>query len=103
MTVLISIFTYMIGMFMFCVETIFNSRHENSDTFASEYGLLGMSARDRVVVILYFSFTSLSTVGLGDLHAISDIERISQSFVLLLGVATFSYIMNNFLIILNKS
>ena len=35
--------------------------------------------------------TSLSTVGFGDFHPISDLERILGSFMLLFGVMIFSY------------
>lgn len=51
---------------------------------------------------MYFSFTTLSTVGFGDYHPRSDPERIFCCFVLLFGVAIFSYIMGNFIEILNK-
>lgn len=45
---------------------------------------------------VYFSFTTLSTVGLGDYHPISDLERLIFTFILLSGVSLFSYIMGNF-------
>ena len=35
--------------------------------------------------------TSLSTVGLGDLHPVSDAERLIGGFMLLSGSAVFSY------------
>ena len=44
-------------------------------------------------VILYFTVTSLSTVGFGDYYPITDPERILCSFMLLFGVASFSYTM----------
>lgn len=49
----------------------------------------------------YYSFTSLSTVGFGDYHPRSNTERILCAFVLLFGVAIFSYIMGNFIEILD--
>ena len=51
---------------------------------------------------MYFAFTSLSTVGFGDLAPRSDIERMVGSFVLLFGVAIFSMIMANFMDILTN-
>ena len=39
--------------------------------------------------------TTLSTVGFGDFHPRSDIERIFGSFFLLFGVMLFSYFMGN--------
>ena len=49
-----------------------------------------------VLTNMYFSFTTLSTVGLGDYHPISDVERAIFTFILLSGVSLFSYIMGNF-------
>jgi len=51
----------------------------------------------------YYAFTSLSTVGFGDLHPRSDVERIFCSFMLMFGVAIFSYIMGIFIEVLEKS
>tara|TARA_B110001450_G_C17380459_1_gene383465 strand:- start:452 stop:586 length:135 start_codon:yes stop_codon:yes gene_type:complete len=41
----------------------------------------------------YFTFTSLSTVGFGDLNPRSNSERILTAVILLFGVAIFSYIL----------
>ena len=49
---------------------------------------------------MYFAFTTLSTVGFGDYHPKSEIERIITTFILLCGVACFSYIMGQFIEIL---
>ena len=46
---------------------------------------------------MYFAFTSLSTVGFGDYYPVSDLERLVGSFVLLAGVAMFSYILSDLL------
>lgn len=52
--------------------------------------------------MVYFAFTTLSTVGFGDYYPISDLERVIGAIMLLAGVAIFSYIMGNFIEILNK-
>lgn len=54
------------------------------------------------VVLSYFMFTSLSTVGFGDLHPRGDFERLACAFILLFGVAIFSYIMGIFIEILEQ-
>jgi len=46
-----------------------------------------------MVILMYFSFTSLTTVGFGDYNPRSNVERLFISFGLLFGVAIFSYIM----------
>ena len=53
-----------------------------------------------MLVAVYFSFTSLSTVGLGDYHPKSNPERACTAMLLLIGVAVFSYILGNFIEIL---
>lgn len=56
----------------------------------------------RLIRCWYFSITTLSTVGYGDLHPRSDIERVAASIILLIGVAVFSLIMSDFIEILNS-
>lgn len=51
---------------------------------------------------IYFVFTSLSTVGFGDFNPKSNIERIITVVMLLFGVSIFSYIMGNFLEMIQK-
>ena len=51
-------------------------------------------------MLIYYAFTSLSTVGFGDLAPRSDSERLFVAFMLLFGVAIFSYIMGVFIEIL---
>lgn len=56
-----------------------------------------ISAHKTALSSAYFAFTSLSTVGFGDLTPRSDIERAFGAFLLLIGVAIFSYIMGSFI------
>lgn len=48
----------------------------------------------------YYTFTTLSTVGLGDFHPRSNAERVLCAIILLVGSTMFSYIMGNFIDIL---
>ena len=73
-----------------------------ADTSQVYYGLKDKSPSELWIIALYFSFTSLSTVGFGDYHPRSNIERFVGAFVLLFGVAIFSFIMGNFIDILNN-
>lgn len=49
----------------------------------------------------YYAFTSLSTVGFGDIYPTNSAERCMVAFILLFGVAIFSYVMGNFIEILD--
>ena len=51
---------------------------------------------------MYYTFTSLSTVGFGDVAPKSNGERIFIAFFMLFGVACFSYIMGIFVEILDS-
>ena len=55
---------------------------------------------DSMVICVYFAFTTLATIGFGDYAPITSEERIICSFILLFGVAVFSFIMGNFIEIL---
>lgn len=55
-----------------------------------------------MIIAFYFAFTSLSTVGFGDFNPRGDLERLICAFVLLIGVAVFSYVMGNFIEILDQ-
>ena len=47
-------------------------------------------------MISYYALTTLSTVGYGDMYAISNLEMVSAVITMLGGVAFFSFIMGNF-------
>lgn len=72
----------------------------NTEYFLDYYELTDNGAFRNSIVGLYFGFTTLSTVGFGDYAPRSNIERASGAFVLLSGVAIFSYLMGNFIDIL---
>lgn len=52
---------------------------------------------ERAIAVTYFSFTSLSTVGFGDMHPRNDVERCLTAFILLFGVCIFSILLGNFI------
>ena len=56
-----------------------------------------------MLIIFYFSFTSLTTIGLGDYTPRSNAERIYIAFGLLFGVSIFSYIMGELVEMINHS
>jgi len=56
----------------------------------------------RGILLTDFAFTSLSTVGFGDIHPRSNAERIICAMILLFGVAIQSYIMGEFIDILSQ-
>jgi hypothetical protein len=51
---------------------------------------------------VYYSMTTLSTVGFGDYHPRSDSERFMACFFLIFGVSVFSYIMGDILTLIES-
>ena len=51
---------------------------------------------DQFIVSLYFSLTMLSTVGYGDMYPLSNLERAVGVFLMMVGVAVFSCVMDEF-------
>lgn len=57
---------------------------------------------NKLTIAWYYSFTTLSTTGFGDYKPISDEERLSSAFYMLFGVAVFSHILANYIVIIEK-
>ena len=58
------------------------------------------STLSSLIKVWYYAITTLSTIGFGDFAPKSIVEKIMISFVMMLGVSVFSYIMGNFIEIL---
>ena len=66
------------------------------DNFISTYELSESEGISNLIISYYYAFTTLSTCGLGDLHPVSDSERIIASFMLLFGCAIYSFVGESF-------
>lgn len=65
------------------------------ESFYSAY-VEALSDYDSVMAVTYFAFTTLSTIGYGDLHPKTDAERLAAAVIMLVGVVVFSFIMEAF-------
>ena len=77
----------------------FNLR-ENEENM-DELGLQQLNMRNAIIVT-YWAFTTLSTVGFGDYHPRSNAERALCAVILLFGVTMFSFILGNYIQILTS-
>ena len=86
------------------IDQIKKAEHDYEERFLVYFGLVEYEQQPTVklITVTYFAFTSLSTVGFGDYHPRSDLERASCAFILLFGVAIFSIIMGSFTEILEE-
>ena len=98
--VVILCLSYFFGLFWYIIVQKTNA--ESPDNFIATFEIEQQGGSQKIVTLTYFAFTTLSTVGLGDMHPRSDIERAIGSFVLLFGVAVTSFIMDHFSKILIK-
>lgn len=96
--------SYFLGIFyyIYCDVT---RQFESEDVrvqgdFISRFMSEHTTAYQRAIQMTYFAFTSLSTVGFGDMFPQNNSERLLTAFILLFGVAIFSYVMGNFIEIL---
>ena len=95
----ILIISYYCGIFFFIWCDLTNHLDINSGEsilFDSSNPIFEMNHFDATLAMMYWAFTTLSTVGLGDYYPMSNYERALSSFGFLMGVAVFSYIMGNF-------
>lgn len=79
----------------------YNTDERGRDTTKNNYydnwGLQHYTNAERSTSVLYFIFTTLTTIGFGDFYPISNLERVLMVFVFMIGVAVFALVMGNFL------
>jgi hypothetical protein len=104
LVILIFLVSYFLGIcfYIYCdITRNFDSVKKSKDDFITKFEFEKKTSIQIAIAVTYFAFTSLSTVGFGDLHPRSDYERLITAFILLFGVAIFSYVMGNFIEILD--
>lgn len=103
-TLQIMITTYIVGIvFYIFADLVLENKlskieegDDRPDTFIETFDLEEHNSPECLLTIFYFMFTTLSTVGLGDLHPRANSERLFVCAILFLGVMIFSYFMGNF-------
>lgn len=100
--IIILILSYFLGTLWLLISKLLTKDKNDPDekTFYNYYELKDKSNLTQLTIVVYFAFTTLSTVGFGDYNPKSETERIITTFILLIGVACFSYIMGQFIEIL---
>jgi hypothetical protein len=91
--------TYFIGCFWYMISDNLNSEFDVQQrmTFVTFFDLEGDSNWRKLIISCYYTLTTLATVGYGDYYPVSNIERVIAIFLMLCGVAFFSYIMGSFI------
>ena len=96
LVITILILSYFLGTMWFIISK-HTTNNEDEHTFYNVYSLYEKTKTENLSIVVYFMFTTLTTVGFGDFNPKSEIERTIMTFILLIGVACFSYIMSQFI------
>jgi hypothetical protein len=94
------IITYFTGCGFYFISSL---QPESDKSFLSVFNLLDDDFSDyyKFVTVCYFSITTLSTVGYGDLYPVTNTEKIIVIFIMLAGVGFFSFVMSSFIEIIS--
>ena len=98
------IITYFVGCTFYLISSIQNDPNLFNlgiETYITRNNLDNEDAIYRLITSCYFSITTLSTVGYGDLSPVSDTEKLVGIVIMIGGVAFFSYIMGSFIEIIS--
>jgi hypothetical protein len=108
LVIIIFLISYYLGMLFYVFSDIMNDippfpgdTHE-MENFMTYNSMDAYSSKEKTIIMIYFSMTSLSTVGFGDFNPRSDLERLFIAGLLLIGVSVFSYIMGNLIEIIDE-
>jgi hypothetical protein len=63
---------------------------------------LGFTNFDSMAVLLYFSMTTVAKIGYGDMTPQSNVEKLCTVVILLISMIFFSYVLDQFIFILQK-
>lgn len=97
--VFIGVLAYFLGTLWYLL-TKHTTDSPDEFTFYNVYGLADYTDGENLIIVVYYIFTTLTTVGFGDYNPKSEIERIVVTFILVCGVACFSWIMSQFVEVL---
>jgi len=100
LVLIIIVLSFFTGIFFYLFVLIDNNylivESEGIANFNDEYSLDGESWKRNAMLLTYYSFTTLSTVGLGDYHPKNSNERVFIAFVMLFGVMITTYLLERF-------
>lgn len=93
--IMLTLFTYFLGCFWYIISSD-SYDDTRPETWQSTFEIEQYSLMNRLLVSCYYAITMLSTVGYGDMYPISNVEKIVAVFCMMIGVAVFSVIMEQF-------
>lgn len=92
-------FSYYTGIFWFILcDWAREEGYVNHEmpSFLDHFSLNIRSSLEVAIIVMYYAFTTLSTVGFGDYYPSSELEKILSVPIMMFGVSVFSYVMGSF-------
>jgi len=100
------VIAYFISVLFYFFSNDFNLQEDidNNSTFITYYDINtdSMSNHYRLLTVAYFSMTTLAKIGYGDFSPISNRERLLMIIIMFSGMVFFSYVLEQFIYILQK-
>ena len=93
--------SFLTGIVWYILSNFHQELDHISIGFITEFGLDSNSNIQNSILLTYFSFTTFSTVGLGDYHPKNSMERLMSAMIMLFGVMITSFLIENFSQMLN--
>jgi hypothetical protein len=78
-------------LFACCLYFVASFNSDNVNNWVYKYGIVDLSLEEKYLASVYWTVTTLCTIGYGDITPASDIERAAVVFVELAGVFFYSY------------
>lgn len=96
------ILCYIVGMgwYVFCDLTRIENPTDEDIGFMDKFDIYEKTKYEKLITFTYFSFTTLSKVGLGDYYPSSNAERALCGILMMVGLGVFSYILGSYIIIM---
>eukprot|EP00899_Mesostigma_viride_P012367 jgi/Mesvir1/21130/Mv08885-RA.1 len=84
---------FFVGHWAACYFFFLSTRYVATDTWIGETGDAGIL--ELYVTSLYWSITTYTTVGYGDIHAVNELEKISSAIYMVFNMGVMAYILGN--------
>jgi hypothetical protein len=80
------------GFDMMAEDADYSLAGDNEENMIGKFAFYEDSISTKSIKMTYYTFTTLSTVGFGDIHPRSNFERILSAITMLVGVLVFSIV-----------
>ena len=95
------VMTFAVGCIWYRIAVEIDLRQpKEANTFVRSWGFNDVDDQTKVFMACYYSLTTLSTVGFGDMYPVNSAERLFVIFIEIFGMIFFGNIMQSFLTII---